>query len=198
MLYGRAMARGDCESGFAAAAAADGIHLVRGREPWLNQRGHLGLPAELVDVASTLEAIFLALDGDLAAQASKRTTPLPGDSVHPPTGTLIEVDEHQHFRSHRLTSLDRYPVNTPLGFDRERYRALCRSESPRADRYFASKAAVAFGAGGRQRQRAYFDAVRDLATPAMGRPPLVRVDAVDRDGGAAYARAAASLEHLRR
>lgn len=197
MPYGRATARGDCERRFAAAAAADGIDLMRSREPWLNQRGHLGFPAEIADVASTLEVIFLALGGDLAAQASKRTTALPSHFVHPPTGTLIEVDEHQHFTIHRLTSLDHYSAITPLGFDRERYRALCRCESPRADRYFASKPAVAFGAGGRQCQRAYFDAVRDLATPAMGRPPLVRVDAVDRDGGAAYARAAASLEHLR-
>jgi len=39
-----------------------------------------------------------------------------------------------------------------------------------------------------QRERAYNDALRDLATPAMGHPPLVRIAAVDGDGAAAYRR----------
>jgi hypothetical protein len=42
--------------------------------------------------------------------------------------------------------------------------------------------------GGRQKQRAYYDALRDLATPAMGRPPLIRIEATERDGRAAYHR----------
>ncbi len=37
-----------------------------------------------------------------------------------------------------------------------------------------------------QRERAYHDALRDLATPAMGHPPLVRIPVVDGDGAAAY------------
>jgi hypothetical protein len=49
-------------------------------------------------------------------------------------------------------------------------------------------AAKGFGFGGRQRERAYHDALRDLAVPAMGHPPVVRVAAVDGDGAAAYAR----------
>lgn len=116
---------------------------------------------------------------------------------HPPSGTIVEVDEHQHFTSHRLTTLDLYPADALLGFDAARYRALCRSESPRADVYRATKAAPAFGPGGRRRQRAYYDALRDLTTPAMGRPPLVRVDAVDRDGTAAFERARPRLAPLR-
>ncbi len=47
-------------------------------------------------------------------------------------------------------------------------RALCRDWGSRADRYRASKSALAFGPGGRQAQRAYHDAVRDLVVPAMG------------------------------
>ena len=43
-------------------------------------------------------------------------------------------------------------------------------------------AAKGFGFGGVQRERAYHDALRDLATPAMGHPPLVRIAAVDGDG----------------
>lgn len=39
-----------------------------------------------------------------------------------------------------------------------------------------------------KRSRAYYRALRDLATPAMGRPPLIRVDAADRDPVDAYRR----------
>ena len=38
-----------------------------------------------------------------------------------------------------------------------------------------------------QRERAYHDALLDLATPAMGHPPVVRIAALDGDGAAAYA-----------
>lgn len=192
------MPTGDRQRSFAEAAARDGIHLVPAyREPWLNQQGHLGLPEELTEVRAALERIFVTLGGDLAAQAAKRTTSLTGDFLHPPSGTLIEVDEHQHFTSHRLQALDLYPETTALGFCIDDYRALCRSESARADRYRASKPAPAFGEGGRQRQRAYYDALRDLATPAMDRPPLIRVDAVQGDGTAVFEKARSGLAHLR-
>ncbi len=115
-------------------------------------------------------------------------TPLTGDFLHEPTGALIEVDEHQHFTSDRLLTFDHYPAGTPLGFDLDEYRALCRQWAPKADRYRATKAAVGFGPGGRQRQRAYHDALRDLAAPDMGSPPIIRVPAPARDGHAAYQR----------
>jgi len=164
------------------------VLLARARVPWLNQRGHLGLPEMADGARRVLDDIFTALDGDPVAQTHKRLTPLPGDFVHEATGTFIEVDESQHFTSFRLLTLDRYPVSVPLGFDLDEYRALCREWSPRSDKYRATKAAVGFGPGGRQRQRAYHDALRDLAAPAMGRPPVIRVPAPDRDGAAAYLR----------
>ena len=46
--------------------------------------------------------------------------------------------------------------------------------------------AKGFGFGGVPRERAYHDALLDLATPAMGHPPLIRIAAVDGDGAAAY------------
>lgn len=117
---------------------------------------------------ASLERIFDALGGNRDAQAAKRITPLPGDFLHEPTGTLVEIDEHQHFTSHRLTALDLYPPSAPLGYDIDEYRDLCRTWAPRADRYRATKSAVGFGSGGRQRQRAYHDALRDLAAPFLG------------------------------
>lgn len=179
---------GDCERAFAAAAAADGVVLGRARVPWLNQRGHLGLPEQADTARRVLADIFTALHGDPAAQKAKRLTALPGDFVHEPTGTFIEVDESQHFTTHRLLTLDHYPADTPLGFDIDECRTLCERWSPKSDKYRATKTAVGFGDGGRQRQRAYHDALRDLATPAMGAPPVIRVPAPDRDGRAAYQR----------
>lgn len=179
---------GDCERAFAAAAAADGIILERARVPWLNQRGHLGLPQELVDARATLEQIFRALGGDLTAQSAKRLMSLPGDFVHRDTDTFIEIDEFQHFTSHRAKTLDLYPADLPLGYDLHAYRQLCVDLSPRSDKYRQSKSAVGFGEGGRQRQRAYHDALRDVATPAMGFPPVVRVAAPEGKGEVAYQR----------
>jgi len=184
---------GDCERAFIAAAAADGLQLVRARVPWLNQRGHLGLPLGAEPARRALADIFAALDGDPVAQSRKRLTALPGDFVHEPTGTFIELDESQHFTSYRLLTFDLYPRDASLGFDADEYRALCREWSPKSDKYRASKAAVGFGPGGRQRQRAYHDALRDLVIPALVGRPLVRVPAPDRDGAAAYQRVHAQL-----
>jgi hypothetical protein len=59
----------------------------------------------------------------------------------------------------------------PFGFDPDHYRELCRFWQAKADKYRRTKEARGFGVGGRQRQRAYYDSLRDLATPAMGHPP---------------------------
>ncbi|RJK94737.1 hypothetical protein D5H78_12925 [Vallicoccus soli] len=183
---------GDCERAFAAAAAEDEVELVRSRLPWLNQRGHLGLPVELDSVTPVLERIFLALGGVLSEQAGKRLTPLPGDFLQPQSGVLVEIDEPQHFTSYRLLTLEMYPAGVALGYDLEHYKALCRAWSARSDKYRAAKAAPAFGPAGRQRQRAYNDALRDLAAAAMS-TCVVRADAPDRDGAAAYQRGRSRL-----
>lgn len=188
------MARGDCESAFCAAAERDGIQLLRAKVPWLNQRGHLHVPDEARSAVPALQMIFELLGGVESAQAVKRTTALPGDYFHPPSGVFVEVDESQHFTSFRRATLDLYPTGTPLGFDLLEYKSLCQELSPRSDRYRRDKAAVGFGQGGRQRQRAYNDSLRDLVTPLMGHPPVIRVAAPDRDGDAAYA---AVRDHLR-
>jgi len=181
---------GDTQREFAAAARRDGIELVSQSVDWLNRRGHLGLPEDnrRHDVVAVLEGIYLALGGDLTALATGKPTRLRGDFMHEASGTLIEVDESQHFTSFRLTTLQMYPASAALGFDPQRYVELCRTWRHRSDNYYRTKQARGFGAGGRQRQRAYYDALRDLAPPAMGHPPLIRIDAADRDPVAAYHR----------
>lgn len=191
------MPRGDTENAFQAAAVADGIPLIRTRVPWINQRGHFGLPPQAASALHTLDRIFDALDGNRPEQAAKRLTPLPGDFLHVESGTFIEIDEHQHFTTYRLATLNLYPHDLDVGFDVDEYRSLCRSWSSKADRYRQDKAAIGFGQGGRHRQRAYNDALRDLATPAMGYPGVVRVAAPERDGEAAYVRVRDRLARLR-
>lgn len=181
------MPRGDTETAFQAAALADGVPLIRARFGWVNQRGHLGLPPEAEPVMSTLVEIFQALGGIEVEQAAKRLTALPGDFLHEESGLCIEIDEHQHFTSARALTLDLYPKDVPLGFDIHAYKALCVEWAQKSDKYRAAKPAIGFGDGGRQRQRAYNDALRDLVTPLMGHPPLIRVAAPLRDGSAAYA-----------
>jgi hypothetical protein len=183
------MAHGDCQHAFARAAAEEnGIVLMAQSFEWLSERGHLALPREAADAVAVLERIYTALGGDIDVLATARRNRLRGVLLHEPSGTLIEVDEHQHFTSFRAMSLGLYPAEVSLGFDREAYVALCREWQHTADGYRRARAARGFGVGGRQRQRAYYDAVRDLATPAMGHPPLIRIDAPDDDGAGAYRR----------
>ncbi|HSS56737.1 MAG TPA: hypothetical protein VLK59_01925 [Solirubrobacteraceae bacterium] len=195
------MAPGDVQSAFAAAAAQDGIALQSASFDWLCEQGHVGLervakarrdPAIVAPVIAALEqlaAIYARLQGDVSVlHAARENLLLPVELAHDATGTVIEVDEAAHFTSFRLTALDLYRPDVAVGFDLAEHRALCREWSTRTDRLDRGLAAKGFGFGGRQRERAYHDALRDLAVPAMGHPPVIRIAAVDGDGGAAYAR----------
>lgn len=166
---------------------------------WLNEQGHVGLelvakgrrdPALVAPVTAALEVlavIFTRLRGDVSVlHASRGNLRLPPVPVHQPTGTLLAIDGPEHFTSSRLATLQLYPPDAALGFELAEHMELCRSLGPQADAMAPGLPARAFGFGGVQRERAYHDALRDLATPAMGHPPLVRIPAVDDDGAAAY------------
>jgi hypothetical protein len=190
---------GDARHAFAAAAAEDGIVLAPQSFDWLCEQGHIGLervakarcdPALVAPVTEALRqlaTIYAHLKGDVSVLCSSRENLLLAvDLVHAPTGTIIEVDEPPHFTSFRLTALELYGPDAVVGFDVEQHKELCRSLSPRTDRLSGGMPARGFGFGGVARERAYHDALRDLATPAMGLPPLVRIAALDGDGAAAY------------
>jgi hypothetical protein len=200
------MTPGDAVSAFAQAGADDGVALGTRSFDWLCEQGHVGLervaksrrdPALVEPVKAAVErldAIYARLEGDVPVlYASRENLLLSVDLVHEPTGTLIEVDEAPHFTSFRLATLELYPADAALGFDIEEQKELCRAWAGRTDALDRALAAKGFGFGGVQRERAYHDALRDLATPAMGHPPLLRIAAVDGDGTAAYARNRASL-----
>jgi len=196
---------------FAEAAAGDGIVLGATSFDWLCEQGHVGLervakdrrdPAIVAPVIASLhalDAIFARLGGDAAVlHAARENLLLAVDLYHGPTGTIIEVDGAEHLTSARLTALDLYPPDTRLGFDLEELKALCREHAPTSDHLSRGLAAKGFGFGGVQRERAYHDALKDLATPAMGHPPVIRIAAPDGDGAAAYARHREALLHLSR
>ncbi|HEX4929312.1 MAG TPA: hypothetical protein VFV62_01290 [Gaiellaceae bacterium] len=204
------MAPGDAQSAFAQAAARDRIVLERRSFDWLSEQGHVGLErvakarrdpglaGPVTAALVTLEAIYARLGGDVSVlHASRENLLLPVDLVHEPSGTLIEVDESPHFTSFRLAALELYPAAAPVGFDIEEHKALCRSWCSTTDGLERGLAAKGFGFGGLQRERAYRDALLDLAAPAMGHPPVVRIPAVDGDGTAAYRRHRDSLLALR-
>jgi hypothetical protein len=191
---------------FAAAAADDGIALAPTTFDWLCEQGHVGLervakarrdPAIVAPVKAALEglaAIYARLGGDVTVlHAARENLLLPVELFHADSGTVIELDDAAHFTSFRLGALQLYPPGAPLGFDVEEYGALCREWAADSDGLSRGLAAKGFGFGGVQRERAYHDALRDLATPAMGHPPLIRLAVVDGDGAAAYRRHRAAI-----
>ena len=195
------MAPGEVQSAFARAAAEDGVVLESQAFDWLCEQGHVGLervakarrdPALVAPVKAALEplaAIYARLKGDVSVlHASRENLLLAVDLVHGPTGTVIEVDDASHFTSFRLTALELYPADASVAFDLAEHEELCRAWCSRTDGLARGLAAKGFGFGGHQRERAYHDALRDLAMPAMGHPPVIRIAAVDGDGAAAYAR----------
>jgi hypothetical protein len=199
----------DLHAAFARAAAQDGIVLESTTFDWLCEQGHLGLervakarrdPAIVRPVIAALEvlaAIYARLQGDASVLcAARENLLLPIDLFHAPTGSVIEVDDAAHFTSFRLAALELYRGDAAVGFDVDEHKALCREWSARSDGVDRGLAAKGFGFGGRQRERAYHDALRDLGTPAMGHPPLLRIAAVDGDGAAAYARHRDALRAL--
>jgi hypothetical protein len=200
---------GGVQRAFAQAAAEDGIALGSAAFDWLCEQGHVGLervaksrrdPSLVKPVSAALEAlgaIYARLQGDVSVlRASRENLLLPVELVHEETGTVIEVDEPAHFTSFRLASLEVYPTDAAVGFDLDEHMALCRAWCSRTDGLGGGLAAKGFGFGGLQRERAYHDALRDLATPAMGHPPVVRIASVDGDGTAAYRRHRAAIVRL--
>jgi hypothetical protein len=203
------VAFGDAQSAFARAAAEDGIVLASSSFDWLCEQGHVGLervakarrdPALVEPVKAALvplAAIYVRLGGDVSVlHASRENLLLPVGLVHELTGTVIEVDEPLHFTSFRLAALELYPAQAALAFDLDEHKELCRMWSAKSDGLVRGLPAKGFGFGGVQRERAYHDALFDLATPAMGHPPVVRIPVTDGDGAAAYHAHRAALRQL--
>ncbi len=195
------MATADTRAAFARAAAGDGVVLERATFDWLCEQGHVGLErvakarrdpaivAPVVAALHVLERICARLRGDVTVlHSARKNLLLPCDLVHLESGTIVEVDGPEHFSSARLAALGLYPRRCGRRVRRGRARGPLPRAGRRTDLLSRGLPAKAFGFGGVLRERAYNDALRDLATPAMGHPPLIRIAAADGDGAAAYAR----------
>lgn len=182
---------------FHAEVAKLGIELRANEKlPWLTRHGHLvplvqqRLPQWALDA---LDRILDALDGDAAALAAKTRGAMTADFVLLPQGTQVEYDEIQHFTTARAVTLAHYPAQAPLAFDPSEYAAIVDQWKVKGDKGFAHKEAAEFiGRGGRQRQRAFLDAFRDLAAPHFDNGPVLRIAAPADD----YAAAARRLARL--
>ena len=120
---------------------------------------------------------------------SKTRGSMRADFLLEPEGLHIEYDEIQHFTTARLTTLDLYPEDTVVAFSPADYRATVEMWRSKGDKAFAHKEAAEFpGRLGRQRQRAYLDAFRDLVGSYFGNRPVVRIAAPDNDYRDAVAR----------
>ena len=167
--------------------------------PWLSGHGHLNpvvtqsAPASVIDALSRMHE---ALGGKAELLASKRLgNPPTPDLSHSVTGGIIEVDEVQHFTTARLKTFEFYPSEVPVGYDLEEYKSLTLRWRVRGDAAFAHKVASDFpDRGGRQAQRAYNDALRDLLAPTFTRCPCLRIAVPDRaPSPGAFARAMATF-----
>jgi hypothetical protein len=180
---------------FQAAVERLGVTLVPDVSlPWLTRHGHLASAVRSrlsPSTSESLDAILDALGGDAEALATKTRGGMRADFLVAGTPLAVEYDEIQHFTTARMTTLGMYPADAVLAFSPVAYLEVVERWRARGDRAFAHKLAVEFpGAAGRQRQRAYFDAFRDLAAPHFGNGPVLRVPAPDNN----YVRAAEELK----
>ncbi|GFM28600.1 hypothetical protein [Novosphingobium sp. PY1] len=88
---------------------------------------------------------------------------------------LFEVDEVQHFNSFRATTLEHYPADLLVAFDRAKWMSASRSKNKLEGGGFARPCAPLFPMdGGRHRQRAFRDALADILPPHYGFLPTLR------------------------
>jgi hypothetical protein len=165
---------------FYARATAAGHDLCPDQSlGWLTRYGHLQaeVRARLPrSVQHALDSVFAELGGDERALRGKTRGAMTVDFLLRRDAHVVEHDERSHFTTARLTTFAYYPPDTLLGYDLQGYQDLCELHRARGYRGFAHKTATEFpGTGGRARQRAYFDAFRDLSAPALQGRPLLRV-----------------------
>ena len=131
------------------------------------------------EVLTARASIHRELGGDASIlQATWLGNPPIPDLVHQGLGCIIEVDEVQHFTTSRVRSIGLYPADLPSGFDLGDYLAAAQQWAAKGDRAFAHDFPLP---GGRQAQRAYNDALRDLRAPTFTGYPVIRLLVPDRD-----------------
>ena len=89
---------------------------------------------------------------------------------------IVEVDESQHFTRYRAATLPFYSGKVPLAFPPEVWVARSKEKPHRGGGGFSVPKPPLFpGEGGRQRQRAFRDALCDILPPEHGFLPTLRI-----------------------
>ncbi len=86
------------------------------------------------------------------------------DAFIPSANRDVEFDESQHFTMARHIALSHYPVDLPLGFDKQEWMEYCEKTR-------ASDRDPAF----RDEQRAWYDTLRDFLPLTKGLSPTLRI-----------------------
>jgi len=118
-----------------------------------------------------LKEIYEALQNHRGFREFVKATTLPNcDFFVPNPGFIVEFDESQHFTLPRRISLELYPHELELGFNRGKWIALCERINAR-DKDKAKPY--------RDEQRAWYDTLRDFLPAIKGLKPTVRLFAGD-------------------
>lgn len=114
---------------------------------------------------STLARIYAALQDHRGHREFVRVRTLPHCDFHVANpGFVVELDERQHFTLPRKLALSLYPPDLVLGFNRNRWMALCKDIAAKDnDPPF------------RDEQRAWYETLRDFAPALLGLRPTVRL-----------------------
>jgi hypothetical protein len=125
------------------------------------------LPEDYKDTPyyNKLKEIYQALQEHRGFKAFVKVRTLPRCDLYvPEPGFIFEYDESQHFTLPRKIALKHYPNDLKLGFDKERWMALCEkiNEKDKTPPY-------------REEQRTWYETIRDFLPAIRGFKPTVRV-----------------------
>lgn len=158
--------------------AATGRAVGRQTPDWLQRPGRM----ECGDRWALIQSIYHALTGlslpdEMPLRERRRVDAILKDGGAP---RVVEVDETQHFNHHRRVTLDMYPHDVALGFDKAEWRTRAdREPTPRHGKWASARPPLFPGDGGRHRQRAFRDALADILPPLRGFGPTLRISDFD-------------------
>ncbi|MCS0502302.1 hypothetical protein [Ancylobacter mangrovi] len=154
--------------------AATGQQLLKATPPWLLRPGAQECAGRwylLCDIYRALTG--LNLPEQMPRRESRRIDAILPEQAGP---RVVEIDEGQHFNLHRKLTLDTYPADVPLAFDRNVWCVRSNREPrPRSGGWAAPKPPLFPGSGGRHLQRAFRDALADILPPLHGYAPTLRI-----------------------
>ena len=124
--------------------------------PNLEERYSIG--NELLNILDSIEA-----QRNIKIKGQKNHK-LPCDYYLSEVNLVIEFDERQHFTLLRAASLQAYPSDIAIGFDKKRWIDL-------SEKIKAGDNSPIY----RDEQRAFYDSLRDIIAPQVGLKPVVRI-----------------------